>query len=132
MSSAEVAVWFKQYVDAQDTEIRRLADCAEELGKSYSYISHCFRREYGKSPEQYLLEVRLRASRVLLRETSLPIIDVILQVGVRDDVYFRKAFREQHDCTMTEYRNDHWGVKQIKTTVKDNRKMRSLLTMSGS
>jgi len=79
------------------------------VGVIYSYASHCFRREYGKTPEQYLLEVRLDASKVLLRETNLPIIDVIRRVGAKDDIHLRKAFRKQYSCSMTDDRNNHRG-----------------------
>jgi AraC-like DNA-binding protein len=101
MNSSQVAEWLERYIDEHYGEICRLADCAEVLGKSYSYISHCFRRQYGKSPEQYLLEVRLEASKGLLRKTNLPIIDVIRSVGARDDLHFRKVFRERIGCMYT-------------------------------
>lgn len=107
MKSSEIAAKLKYHIEHHFVEIRTLAECANAVGKSYHYAARCFRREYGKSPEEHLILLRIEQSKVLLLETHMPIIDVIVRVGARDDIWFRKTFRERVGYTMSAYRKNH-------------------------
>lgn len=63
-----------------------------------------FRESTGRTPMQYLLGVRLRHARNLLRSTRLPISEVAFQVGFQDSNYFSRAFRGQEGQTPREFR----------------------------
>lgn len=106
MKSLEVATMLKQFIDEHFAEIRSLKESKLKVARSYKYVAHCFRREFGMSPERYLGSVRMQKAKDLLRGTALQIIDIIREVGVRDDIWFRKKFRQEQGYTMSDYRHD--------------------------
>jgi YesN/AraC family two-component response regulator len=111
MKSFDVAGGLKRWIDEHYAEIQSLKDCEPVIGKTYKHSSHCFRWHFGMTSEEYLLRKRIEISKEFLHSTALPIIDVIRRVGGKDDVNFRKQFREREHCTMSEYRMNHCSKK---------------------
>ena len=58
----------------------------------------------GRSPIQYVKQVRIQKAAELLLGTDLKISDIGLQCGFQEMSYFAKAFRELKGCTPHEFR----------------------------
>jgi AraC-like DNA-binding protein len=78
---------------------------AREVGVSYSWFRSRFSAHTGLGPHQYLLELRLVRARHLLAETELPIKEIAMQTGFKDEHYFSRLFRQKLNLTPGQWRN---------------------------
>ena len=77
---------------AEPLKLERLASM-EYL--SVSRYSALFRQLTGRSPQQYLIDLRLRNAQELLKSTDLSISEVARSVGYEDALYFSRLFRRR-------------------------------------
>ena len=82
----------------------RMGEIAALVGLSPSRFAHLFRAVVGTSPLRYLRELRIERARQLLEDTSLPIKDVMRQVGCTDKSHFSKDFRARYGVGARQYR----------------------------
>jgi AraC family transcriptional regulator of arabinose operon len=87
---------------AEPLTIRELAAIA---GLSPSRFAHLFRRAVGVPPLRRLQALRLARARQLLEDTSLPIRDVMRQVGCNDPSHFSKDFKRHFGVGPRKYRS---------------------------
>ena len=76
------------------------------------YISHSFKKEIGMSPMEYLIDIRIKESKILLRTTNYSISQVADIVGCTTPTYFSKQFRESTGISPTDYREQFQGVQK--------------------
>jgi AraC-like DNA-binding protein len=76
---------------------------AAEVNLSASRLRHLFKEETGKTPSQYLRDLRLEQAERLLRDTFLTVNVIAGQVGLSPANLIRE-FKSVHQCTPTEYR----------------------------
>ncbi|HRM89934.1 MAG TPA: helix-turn-helix transcriptional regulator, partial [Thomasclavelia ramosa] len=55
--------------------------------------------------KQLIQEERLKAAANLLKTTSLPIVEIMQEVGYENITYFYKIFKEKFKITPSIYRN---------------------------
>ena len=79
---------------------------ADAVGINPFYLSHLFRKEMGISFLEYLTSVRLSIAKKLLKQTSLSILQVCLEVGYQDPSHFAKIFKKKEGMSPTEYRKN--------------------------
>ena len=80
---------------------------AEKCGISEVYFRKLFREQFGTSPRQYILELRLQKARQLLAESRLPVQNIAELCGFTNPYHFSRAFRQATNRTPTEYRKDN-------------------------
>jgi len=89
---------------------RRLADplsmegLSRSVNLSRSRLRQIFVKEIGRSPMNYLKEIRMRTAERLLQSTFLSIKEVASRTGAGDVSHFVRDFRKRHRLTPTEYR----------------------------
>ena len=80
----------------------------EELSKeTYFSVAYCeseFKKAYGKSIINYLIDLRLSEAKNLLGETSLPCSVISDMVGFDDANYFSRAFKKRIGISPLQYR----------------------------
>ena len=81
------------YLDAHLNEPVRLADVAAHVGLSHNQLIRRFRAARGTTPGAYLRDRRAERARYLLRETTLPIQSIAVEVGMPDLQHFNKWAR---------------------------------------
>lgn len=69
-----------------------LSDLAAVAGLSINQLTRCFREQFGQTPIQYVLHLRLERARDLLRQSQLSIKQIARQAGFRDQGYFTRQF----------------------------------------
>ena len=79
-------------------------ELARRFGYTRSHFCRLFRSRIGIPPQRYIINARLALAKELLRETSLPIGRVGLQVGYGDAFRFSKAFRQRTGVSPSSYR----------------------------
>lgn len=85
----------------READLTRLAD---ERHVSLSYLSSAVRQATGRTFKDLLREKRLAKAEQLLRETKLPVEDIIAAVGYENTSYFYRRFRERFGMSPKEYR----------------------------
>src|SRR5688572_10406292 len=74
----------------------RLPALALAVQLSVSQLTRLFRRDTGLTPAAYLHRLRMLRARTLIEHTSLPVAQVMVQVGISDPSHFARDFRRVH------------------------------------
>ncbi|HRX16981.1 MAG TPA: helix-turn-helix transcriptional regulator, partial [Spirochaetota bacterium] len=70
-------------------------------------LSKRFQKASGQTIIEYLNRLRINIAMYLLRDTTLPINDIVYRVGFNDLSYFNKIFRVQAQLAPSEYRGKY-------------------------
>lgn len=81
-----------------------LEDMARVAGYSPNYFHHIFSTVMGKTPQQYLLEERIRHAKILLVQSEKTISEIAYECGFASQSHFSMRFKEVVYCTPGEYR----------------------------
>lgn len=103
--------FIKHYLETYYHESIQLEDLASMTHLSRFYISHSFKKEIGMSPMEYLIDIRIKESKILLRTTNYSISQVADIVGFTTPTYFSKQFRKSTGISPTDYREQFQRVK---------------------
>ena len=74
-------------------------------------LSKKFRKSTGLSIIEYLVKYRIKLASVMLRETKLPISEILNRVGFNDSVHFLRTFKKHMGYTPSAYREKYILVK---------------------
>lgn len=82
----------------------KISDIANFIGINRSYLSSIFKEKIKVSPQEFLLNFRIKKACVLLENKSLAIGDVSRSVGYADQLIFSKIFKKVKGVSPKEYR----------------------------
>ena len=71
-----------------------LAEIAEAAGLSQFHFARAFRRTTGLTPQQYITQKRIERAKSLLSEGILPLVEVSLRAGFKNQSHFTTLFRK--------------------------------------
>jgi AraC-like DNA-binding protein len=94
----------KRYIDHHYKENLTLDELAEKVSISKYHMAHAFKREYGVSPINYIIDCRIREGKRLLAETDLAPSQIASILGFSSSSYFCKSFSNIEGTSPTEYR----------------------------
>ncbi|WP_162703247.1 GlxA family transcriptional regulator [Ensifer sp.] len=77
----------------------KLADLTPSTGLSRRQVERLFKRELGRSPKRYYLQMRLERAHLLLVNASLPIFEIAVACGFSSASHFSRTYRESYGCT---------------------------------
>jgi len=87
---------------------RRGCITRSELGDAMhyngDYLNRVVKQTCGKTIHQLAQEIRIQSATQLLRDTELPISEIMEQLQFSSRTHFYRLFREQIGCAPTEYR----------------------------
>ena len=81
-----------------------VADLARKAGYSRSYFSSLFTSVAGISPQDYVVQARMREAEHLLLDSNYPISTVAEMLGYRDIFFFSRQFKIHHGVSPLQYR----------------------------
>jgi len=81
-----------------------LESLAQESGYSRVHFVRMFRAATGRSPHNYLLNLRIERARELLSNPALPLTDIALDCGFSSHSHLTRVFRQFVGVTPSEYR----------------------------
>ena len=93
-----------RYIRHHYAEDLSVADIAEHIGMSQSWLTKRFRQECGENILSYLLGVRVERAKVLLTETDMLVQEVACAVGFDASRYFSSVFGRAVGMTPKAYR----------------------------
>lgn len=89
----------------------RIHELALHLGVSRSYLSSCFKKSVGCSPQSYILSIRMEHAASLLRTTTLPVNIISGAVGYQDQLAFSKIFKQVYGISPRDYRKSGQEIR---------------------
>ena len=95
----------RHYIDAHYKEPLNLDMLASQAHVSKYYLAHAFKSEYGISPINYQIFLRIKESRYLLRETDMSLSQISRILGFSSASYFSQSFRKAEGVSPLEFRN---------------------------
>ena len=96
-----------KYIHANYTEKIQIPYLAKLEGLSNSRYITLFSQEMGKSPSEYILELRLGRACDLLLTTDMEICLIGALSGYKDQYFFSKIFKKHIGISPREYRKRH-------------------------
>lgn len=84
----------EEYIDANLENEISLADLASVADLSAFHFARAFRRSTGSTPQQYVMQRRLERAKMLLARPDLPIVEVSLRSGFKNQSHFTSWFRK--------------------------------------
>jgi AraC-like DNA-binding protein len=94
-----------EYVDAHVYSADfSIGGMASALGFSQSYLSHLYKGKAGGNLIQLVSEKRIGRAKTLLRDTEMPLKDIIEQIGYTDPSNFIRKFKQETGMTPGEYK----------------------------
>lgn len=83
----------------------QLEEASKSIGASTSSIMHKLKNETGKTFSQHLNAIRIKEAKRLLTFTSLPLGEISIRCGFKDQSYFTKVFTKNINIGPREFRN---------------------------
>lgn len=93
------------YLHKHFSENIQLEETSKVVGASTSSIMHKLKKETGKTFSQHLNAIRIKEAKRLLTFTSLPLGEISLRCGFKDQSYFTKVFTKNINIGPREFRN---------------------------
>jgi AraC-like DNA-binding protein len=87
-----------------------LAELARRSQLSESALRKGFKREFGMTVFDYLLEYRLEQARQMLERGAIQVSEVMTAVGLKNRSYFAAAFRQKFGQNPKQYQQQFWQV----------------------
>lgn len=92
------------FIEAHYSESVSIAQVAELSNYSQRHFIRLFSAAYGKTPQQYLIDTRIRHSCALLKRTNLSVTEIAIRCGFSDANYFSRIFRRVTGFSPNSYR----------------------------
>ena len=103
-SEKTIGQLIKSYVKKNLSKKITLAELSLHIHCSTVTLTEHFRREYGMTIMQYVMQKRMELAEQLLSETALPVTDIAGRCGFSDVEYFSRCFKSTHSLPPTEWR----------------------------
>lgn len=92
------------YIDSHYPEKIKIAQIADSINMSRSYLTHSFKNVMHMPPKEYLTRVRMRQAQNLLMQTNKTITEIGRLCGYDDSMAFDKAFLKYYGQSPGSYR----------------------------
>lgn len=94
----------KAYIEANYSQDISLETIAYDIGLSACYLSTLFKNIEKTSIKEYIIDIRIEASKKHLKDVNMKIYEVAANVGYNDSRYFSQLFRKKTGYTPGQYR----------------------------
>ena len=94
----------KEFIDENLENDLGLAELSRVAGLSQFHFARSFRRSTGLTPQHYLMERRIERAKQLLTDAQLPLVEVSLRTGFKNQSHFTTLFRKFTNVTPRAWR----------------------------
>ena len=110
LEDSETAVRLARYMQDNAANVT-LTSLAKDFHYSVEHASRLIKRSTGQTFIQLLTNIRIDNAKQLLRDTSLTVLEIALQVGYESSDHFIRTFRRHCGNTPNEYRHKYQSLK---------------------
>ena len=89
----------KEFIDANLEDDLSLAEISAVADLSQFHFSRAFRKSTGLTPQQFLMQQRIERAKDLLANDDLPIVEISLRTGFKNQSHFTSLFRKFTNLT---------------------------------
>ena len=82
-------------------------DIAAAIGKSRSTLTRQFKKETGKTVNEFITESKLRDAKRLLRYSDMTLSEIASYLAFSNQAYFQTVFKQHTDMTPMQYRKKY-------------------------
>ncbi|WP_256759736.1 response regulator [Cohnella sp. WQ 127256] len=93
--------YIKEHFGDMDLTTRSIAD---NTYLSQNYMCALFKKETGKTINEYITELRLERAKELLKDRHVKLYEIALSIGITDPNYFSSMFKKSTGYTPSQYR----------------------------
>lgn len=93
-SKQSLAMHIQQYIVKHYREPIRLSELAQHVDRTPNYISSVFKEVTGRTPVEYLHQVRITSAREMLLNTDMTIKEISDYLGYCDQTYFNYIYKK--------------------------------------
>lgn len=94
----------KDIFDANYDNSINLSQVSKQLGVSISHLARLFKQNYGFTPTNYIIKLRIDKSVELLEQEGINVLEIACMAGFKSLSNFYKCFKERRGHTPNEYR----------------------------
>ena len=94
----------KEFIDENLDADLSLAEIASVADLSQFHFARAFRKSTGLTPQQFLMQQRIERAKELLSKNDLPIVEVSLRTGFKNQSHFTSLFRKFTSLTPRNWR----------------------------
>ncbi|MGQ8872681.1 AraC family transcriptional regulator [Paenibacillus sp. TSA_86.1] len=118
VESLELAEQIKAYIQEHYAQSISMENMAVHFHYSTHYLARVFKRKFGCSPMDYVVQTRIKRAKTLLTETEAQIREVAESVGYKDLYYFSRIFKRTTGETPAQYKLHSHRIKGSNRTNK--------------
>lgn len=89
----------KEFISANLEEDLSLSELAEVADLSQFHFARAFRKSTGQTPQHFLMEQRIERAKELLAKADLPLVEISLRTGFKNQSHFTTLFRKFTNLT---------------------------------
>ncbi|WP_366294181.1 AraC family transcriptional regulator [Paenibacillus sp. AN1007] len=104
VESMELPEQIEAYIQEHYAHSISMENMAAHFHYSTHYLARVFKRKYGCSPMDYVIQTRIKRAQTLLAETEFQIREVAETVGYKDLYYFSRIFKRTTGETPAQYK----------------------------
>ena len=108
---AQVAETIREYIRNNYMKEISMQDAARMMNYSDAYFCKLFKQCFDQNFTSYLTGFRVNEAKKLLKDRSISVKDVSMQVGYYDSNYFAKVFKRMTGMIPSEYRDSETAQK---------------------
>ncbi|MGI2034555.1 GlxA family transcriptional regulator [Rhizobium panacihumi] len=90
-----------------------MGDLGSAVGLSQRQLERLFQKTIGTSPARAFGRIRMERAKLLLAQSSAPLIEIALDVGYRNSAHFSRAFKREFGHTPSSLRSRKTAVTDI-------------------
>lgn len=94
----------RDYIDAHICEPIRIEDLASLIYRSRSQTIRIFKKRYGITPYQYILNGKAEAAKSMLLNTNMSVKEIAFELSFADEHYFSNVFKKITGMTPKKYK----------------------------
>lgn len=95
----------KEFINENLEEDLSLSEIAAVADLSQFHFARTFRKTTGLTPQQYVMQQRIERAKLLLSDAELPIVEISLRTGFKNQSHFTTLFRKFTKLTPKSWRD---------------------------
>ncbi|AQS92553.1 AraC family transcriptional regulator [Polaribacter sp. BM10] len=102
-----------KHIDKSDTDYI-LSELANELGKTYSFLSKSFSKSEGITLEKYFISLKIEKVKEHIQLNDLNFTEIAYSLNYNNSSHLAKQFKNNTGITMTDYKKSEiWNRKSL-------------------